>query len=285
MSKNPAIQAPLLNLPFSCEKAVVTNYRMPHFVRRNELAVHLLVHGEVRVIISNGQRLNYPVGRVAFSWGAIPHRAEFLGRNVTLYVLTLPLSWVLRWNLPERFMHAVLGGQTFFEPDLAKRPIDEAFMERWCDDYESPDLEVRRVMLMEVEARLRRLSLDVDLSSRSRRANRGGDMPVDKVERMIHHIAKHYAQPLGVAEIARAVELHPDYASRLFSQSTGTGLLDFLTQHRVAMAQSLLASTDAKIIDIALAAGFGSVSQFHAVFKRHLNCSPAGYRHTQRKGA
>ena len=109
MSKSPNIPAPLLNLPFNCTKAVVTDFRMPHFVRRNELAMHLVTRGDVRVIISNGQRLNYPVGQMAFSWGAIPHRAEFLGRDVTIYNVTLPLSWVLRWNLPEPFTRAVLG--------------------------------------------------------------------------------------------------------------------------------------------------------------------------------
>ena len=273
-----AVAAPLLNLPFSCEKGVLRNYRMPGFVRRNELAMHLLVEGEIRVITSNGQRLSYPEGRLTFSWGAIPHRAEFLGRKVVFYATTLPLSWVLRWNLPEPFMRAVLGGRTFFEPDEAKRPLDVAFMDRWCRDSRNADPEVRRVMLMEMEARLRRLSLDVDLSRTSRRSWRGPVEPTDKVERMILYIARHYARALGAAEIAKAADLHPDYASRLFRRVTGMGLLDFLTQHRVAMAQSLLASTQGKIVDIALAAGFGSVSQFHVVFKRHVNCSPAGYR-------
>jgi AraC-like DNA-binding protein len=104
----------------------------------------------------------------------------------------------------------------------------------------------------------------------------------DRVERMLQLIANSGSDPdrpvLRVSDIAEAVGLHADSASRLFARSVGTGLGAFLTQHRMALAQSLLASTDAKIADIADSAGFGSVSQFHAVFRRHTGMTPDRYR-------
>ena len=83
---------------------------------------------------------------------------------------------------------------------------------------------------------------------------------------------------LRVSDLANTIGVHPHTASRLFARSVGTGLQAFLTQHRIAVAQSLLASTDAKIPDIAASAGFGSSSQFHAIFLRETGLTPSRYR-------
>jgi len=40
----------------------------------------------------------------------------------------------------------------------------------------------------------------------------------------------------------------------------------------------MLATTDAKMIDVAMDSGFGSVSQFHALFKIRCGCTPRAYR-------
>jgi len=61
-------------------------------------------------------------------------------------------------------------------------------------------------------------------------------------------------------------------------------MVDCLTQHRVSHAQRLLATTDDLIIDVALNAGFGSLSRFHDAFKRWCGCPPKQYRKQHRVG-
>jgi transcriptional regulator GlxA family with amidase domain len=59
---------------------------------------------------------------------------------------------------------------------------------------------------------------------------------------------------------------------------THTGILDYLTQYRVAHAQRLLVTTDLPVLEIALACGFNSLSRFYAAFKKICGRSPRTYR-------
>ena len=58
-------------------------------------------------------------------------------------------------------------------------------------------------------------------------------------------------------------------------------LREYLTQQRLSQAQRLLATTDSKVVDVAFASGFGSVSQFYDVFTRYCGQSPNHFRASQ----
>ncbi|MER3484247.1 MAG: hypothetical protein C4332_14975 [Meiothermus sp.] len=51
-------------------------------------------------------------------------------------------------------------------------------------------------------------------------------------------------------------------------------VLEYLTQHRLAHAQRLLATTDQPVLEIAFEAGFGSSSRFYAVFEEKVGSHP-----------
>ena len=91
-------------------------------------------------------------------------------------------------------------------------------------------------------------------------------------------IAQRYLEHLSVEEIGRAVGLHPNYAMGLFKRTFGTTLVDYLTHHRVSHAQRLLATTDRKIVEVAMESGFNSISRFNEAFRRACGCSPREYR-------
>jgi AraC family transcriptional regulator, melibiose operon regulatory protein len=283
--RKPTLTAPLMNLPFYAARSIISQFQMPGFVRRNEVALHLVLAGQVQVHVSTGETFMLPVGRLAISWGAIPHRASFLSPTNELLVTSFPLAWFLSWNLPPSFTRAVMSGRTLFEPSPDRFTTDLPLFDRWCQDLKTPtpSPEIRRVVLLELEARVHRLAIDINPDAPSQ-SHQSAAAP-DAVQKMITFIAQHSGRPVSVSEVTSSVNLHPDYASRLFQRATGTGLLDFINQHKVASAQGLLACTDAKIADIAHAAGFGSISQFHTVFSRYAKTTPAGYRKANRKPA
>ena len=104
-------------------------------------------------------------------------------------------------------------------------------------------------------------------------------------ERMLLVIAEHFRERLLPRDVAAAVVLDPDYAGSLTSRHRiGMGLSDYITECRVSHAKALLATTDAAVLDIALDSGFGSVSQFHAIFKLRDGCTPHAYRTSLRSG-
>jgi len=69
---------------------------------------------------------------------------------------------------------------------------------------------------------------------------------------------------------------------RLFHQWVGMSPQQYLTQHRIEVAQQLLKTTDLTMGRIALQVGFESVSHFTRLFKRHCAVSPARYRQVAR---
>lgn len=107
---------------------------------------------------------------------------------------------------------------------------------------------------------------------------------LNRVEQMACYIAQHYTEPLTAEQISQSAGLHPNYAMALFKKALGITLIDCVTQHRVSHAQRLLATTDEKIIEVALNSGFSSLSRFHDAFKKSCACSPKEYRRRHRVG-
>jgi AraC-like DNA-binding protein len=68
----------------------------------------------------------------------------------------------------------------------------------------------------------------------------------------------------------------------LFRKTFGMTLIDCVTQHRLSHAQRLLAVTDEKSVDVAIASGFNSLSRFNEAFKKSCGCSPRQYRDQHR---
>jgi transcriptional regulator GlxA family with amidase domain len=100
---------------------------------------------------------------------------------------------------------------------------------------------------------------------------------------MAGFIAGHAAEPIGVAEVAAAVNLHPRYAMTVFKDSLGISIGRYLTQCRVAEAQRLLISTDHAVADIGFLSGFSSQSRFYAAFRDICRSAPAAYRRAHQR--
>ena len=107
---------------------------------------------------------------------------------------------------------------------------------------------------------------------------------LSKGEQMAAYLARHYQEKVVIENLARAVRLHPNYAMSLFKQTFHMTLLEYLTQYRISHAQRLLATTDRKIVDVALDSGYPTLSRFYEAFARACGCSPRQYR-TQHRGS
>lgn len=105
-----------------------------------------------------------------------------------------------------------------------------------------------------------------------------------RVDLMEHFLQQHFTEALDVPTIARAAGVHPQYASALFRQHRGYPLVEALARQRVRHAQSLLAGTDATVLDVALTSGFQSLSRFYAAFQRFAGQSPRQFRASARSG-
>lgn len=250
-------------------------YFPPHIMtsahRHNEVELNLLASGAMVYRFGGGQII-VKAGQLAVFWGAVPHQLVDVAADTHFHCVTLPLAWFLRWELSPPFVQQVLHGQLI--TSTADPTLDAAVFHRWADDCRQPSPERTHIVLLELEARLRRLTL----ASPSQAAL----LPLtnSKAAAMADYIAVHSAEALTVDDIAAVVGLNANYAMTLFRQTYHLSLLEYLTQHRIAHAQRLLATTDLRIIDIALESGFGSQSRFYEAFGQICGQSPGAYRAT-----
>jgi AraC-like DNA-binding protein len=268
---------------FSCVRWTPSPMRRPD--HHNEIEVNVLTKGWVTYLLG-GRKVRLEGGQFGVFWAAIPHQIVDFAPGMNYFVVTIPFAWFLQCRLPERFVQPLLRGELMSEKLNATRlRHDQELFGQWENDLLKPNDEVHHVVMLEMEARLRRMIATLPATTtpaattkgRSRPANlHGGEL--NKVEQMACLIAQRYTEQLTVTEIGQQVGLHPNYAMGLFKKAFGTTLIDYLTHHRVSHAQRLLATTDEKIVEVAFSSGFNSISRFNEAFRRACGCTPRAYR-------
>ena len=263
---------------FTCVRWSPSPMRRPD--HHNEIEINLLYAGWVTYLLG-GQKVRFEVGRLGLFWAALPHQIIDYARDTEYFVATIPLSWFLQCDLPERLTQPLMRGEVMMEPANRRAAFDNALFAEWENDLATGRTDTKDIVMLEIEARLRRLAGSLSSTTAQKRQKQrlslqaGG---LNKVEQMACVVAQRYLEPLTVAEISEAVGLHPNYAMNLFKKTFGTTLIDYLTHHRISHAQRLLATTDEKVVEIAFASGFSSISRFNDAFRRACGCTPREYR-------
>jgi AraC-like DNA-binding protein len=237
---------------------------MPRAHTHADVEINVPLHGGPLRYLHAGRVIEVPAGALALFWGGIPHQLLSPASGCKGVWLTIPLPWVLQWEIPEPFVQRLLTGDFLLEEATPNESTD---LRRWVEDFESGNAARRKVLLLETQARLHRLALSMPRRIRNRpsRAAAGGEA---RMESITSHINAHYHENVTVQEIADAVGLNPRYMMRLFLSHSAMSVWEYVVRLRVGHAQRLLITTNQKINDIALESGFGSVAPFYAAFTR-----------------
>ena len=93
-----------------------------------------------------------------------------------------------------------------------------------------------------------------------------------------NYIQEHFADPICLADMAKQVNLSPNYFHTLFTTTSHQTPRAYLEQYRVAMAKKFLLTTNLSLGEIAELCGFKTQQYLSIVFKAHLSVSPAEFR-------
>jgi AraC-like DNA-binding protein len=83
---------------------------------------------------------------------------------------------------------------------------------------------------------------------------------------------------MNLVELAEQMRCTPRHLSRTFHQVVGMSFRDKQAELRLIRAQELLATTQSKVLEVALESGYQSVSLFNLMFKRRFGVSPGKWR-------
>lgn len=103
-----------------------------------------------------------------------------------------------------------------------------------------------------------------------------------KIADIVRHIDARCREPFALPELASRFYMSPSHLSRTFKAVTGFTVVGYVNLARIRASQSLLRETSAKIIDIAAACGFESVTHFERIFKKTARLTPMQYRKLHR---
>lgn len=102
---------------------------------------------------------------------------------------------------------------------------------------------------------------------------------VARVTRAVRIIEERPADSLTIVSLARETGLSPFHFLRTFEKLTGVTPHQYLRRARLRFAAAaLLMDAPAKVLDVALDAGFGDVSNFNHAFRAEFGVSPRVYR-------
>ncbi len=115
----------------------------------------------------------------------------------------------------------------------------------------------------------------------------GGRHPLlsdDQIERLRAVISARIARPLKLRDLAEAAGLSESYFVRAFKGSFGVTPYDYVLRERVALAQSLIRSSEAPLNEVARRSGFPDARRMGRTFRRVTGHSPTSVIRRDEKG-
>ncbi|WP_312431465.1 AraC family transcriptional regulator [Lacrimispora sp.] len=98
---------------------------------------------------------------------------------------------------------------------------------------------------------------------------------------IISYVDNHYTGCISLADLSKHVSYNGTYLSRLFKQTMGISLSEYIMQRRIDMAKHLI-DNGSPLTKACMDAGFCDYANFSRSFKAQQGCSPKKYQSRQK---
>lgn len=260
---------------FRIWRGVFNMMKSPH--NHNDIEVNFLLNGWVKYI-HGGKLYEIRANEFTVFWGGIPHSVIDLEEGLTAYWITLPLEWLIKWNIPGPLIEKILSGAMVHQnANPVEITQNEISLDLWLKEFQTGTPDYFKNIELELESKFRRLSQSLQESTTSKTYfDQNIHKPFDE---LINYVSQNYLSIKNIEEIGQAMQLHPKYLMQMFKKHTNMNLWEYILQLRISHSQRLLITTKDKMIDICFASGFQSNSSFYYIFEKfNKGISPAKYR-------
>jgi AraC family transcriptional regulator len=104
-----------------------------------------------------------------------------------------------------------------------------------------------------------------------------------RIATAVQFIELNFRQPLSLEELSALVGISPYHFLRTFKQVAGLTPYQFILRRRLREAALRLRTTAEPVLDVALDAGFGDLSNFNHTFRTAFGTTPTTYRASNRQ--
>lgn len=229
----------------------------------------------------NGKKLCVPEGRMILFWASIPHQMTATAGDGYMVNIYIPLQAFLSWKFPNDFIGHILHGEVLIADSL--HPTDQPLTLMWEENLEKKQSSLMLQVIDEIRNRIRRMSLEpfstFNLSIVDRKSDQKALVSgLPHIHTILRYIADNYDQKITIDDVAKYTGLHPNYAMKIFNQVMKISIKQYINKLRLQHAQALLIDTNHAVLNIALEAGFGSISRFYDIFQREFKMTPLKFR-------
>jgi two-component system response regulator YesN len=98
------------------------------------------------------------------------------------------------------------------------------------------------------------------------------------MRQMKDYIHRHYAEKIGLQDIADAVGISRNYVSAVFKNEAGATVLQYIVDLRLKKAAELLAEGGHRIYEVAQRVGYDDIDYFAKLFRTAYGMTPAEYK-------
>ena len=111
----------------------------------------------------------------------------------------------------------------------------------------------------------------------------GDTYKIANVKKVLTYIHDNFSQKISADDLAKLLEMNPQYFSRYFKKLTGKTPTEYINEIRIEKASEFLSQSERKIIDIAMSCGYDNMGYFIKCFKKQKHMIPSEYRNQTRK--
>lgn len=95
------------------------------------------------------------------------------------------------------------------------------------------------------------------------------------------YVNAHLEDKISLESVAKHVGVSPYYFCKIFKQSAGMTLTEFVNRRRIEWAKRRLLNPQERVTEVAFDVGFQSISQFNRSFLKYVGQSPTRFRDHQ----
>lgn len=105
---------------------------------------------------------------------------------------------------------------------------------------------------------------------------------LEKMKTILKYVEEHYSEHITIDTMASVSFYSKSHFMKFFKAHIGTGFIEYLNDYRLTIAERLLRTSDASVLEIAEMSGFENLSYFNRIFKRKYGQSPGNRRKSAR---